>query len=223
MQYELAVLADAQHSTPHTRQLVAALRGQAERLWTLRVQRLAMLRQAQHREQLESERASAAEASLRDPLTGLPNRRAFDHQMDTVDHTRDQLHGPLVLLLVDVDEFKAVNDTFSHHAGDRVLQEVARAITTYCRTEDTAARFGGDEFAVFLRTDLARGTDIAERIRRAVATVPWHTIAPGIRVTLSIGAAALAPGMTARDLFDAADRQLYRAKDRGRNQVAASC
>jgi diguanylate cyclase (GGDEF)-like protein len=123
--------------------------------------------------------------------------------------------------LIDVDKFKDINDRYSHGIGDRVLAQVADLIRAHCRQLDVPVRFGGDEFAVFLHADLATTARIAERIRRSVGGHRWHDIAPALRVTVSMGAASLPEGMAARQLFDAADRQLYAAKHRGRDQVAA--
>jgi diguanylate cyclase (GGDEF)-like protein len=214
-QYELAVLVALEFPGEVTRDLMAALRAQAHLLWRLRTERMSMLRQARHRIELEAARARADEAAAQDPLTGLGNRRGFDRQMAALGP------GPLVLMLVDVDRFKRINDVYSHAVGDSVLREVADVLRTHCRPGDVPVRFGGDEFALFLRTDLAGAALVADRIRCALATVLWGEIAPGLRVTVSIGAADLGEGMTARSLFDAADRHLYSAKHRGRDQWAA--
>jgi len=128
----------------------------------------------------------------------------------------------MVLLLVDVDNFKNINDRYSHGAGDRVLREIADVLRAQCRAGDLAVRFGGDEFAVFVRGDLAAATRIAERIQRTVATYRWHEIAAGLRVTISIGAAPVRDGMDGRALFDAADLQLFAAKNGGRDQLVAA-
>jgi diguanylate cyclase (GGDEF)-like protein len=141
--------------------------------------------------------------------------------MALLDRGEDLRSDPLVLLLVDVDTFKDINDTYSHGVGDRVLVEIARLLQEHCRRDDVPVRFGGDEFAVFVAGDLSTAARIGERVRRTVATYPWHEIAVGMRVTLSMGAAELRAGMVARQLFDAADRQLYAAKHRGRDQLAA--
>jgi diguanylate cyclase len=126
-----------------------------------------------------------------------------------------------VLMLVDVDKFKGINDRYSHGVGDRVLREVAAVLRAHCRQDDVAIRFGGDEFALFLRCDLATAARVGERIRQVIAGRDWSDLGLGLRVTLSIGVAALADGMDGRDLFDYADRQLYAAKRRGRDQLAA--
>ena len=145
--------------------------------------------------------------SLEDPLTGLANRRRLD---DTLATGSDR-H---VVALIDVDHFKRVNDHYSHQVGDEVLRELAVLLRAGCRAGDIAARYGGEEFAVLFH-DLpeAEALAAAERIRRTVADHPWDEIAPGLRVTVSIGVAA------GPDLVSLADRRLYQAKDAGRNRV----
>jgi diguanylate cyclase (GGDEF)-like protein len=168
---------------------------------------------------VESERALAEAELVRDPLTGLGNRRTFDRIMNAID--TGTLPGPTVLLLIDVDEFKAINDAYSHSSGDRVLVEIARILRAHCRAEDVPARFAGDEFTVFLRAGLSAGRDAAERIRSAVAAADFSAMTPGTAVSISAGVAALRPGMTGRDLFQEADRRLYQAKRDGRDRVSA--
>jgi diguanylate cyclase (GGDEF)-like protein len=217
-QYELAVLAAQECPTEVAHDLVAALRGQAQLLWRLRLERMSMLRQARRRIELEAARARADAEALQDPLTGLGNRRAFDLQLAAVDADGA---GPLVLVLIDVDRFKNINDVYSHTVGDAVLREVGSVLRAHCRQGDLSVRFGGDEFAVFVHADLSSAARVGERIRRALLARNWPEIAPGLRVTVSIGAAAHREGMTARQLFDLADRHLYAAKHRGRDQWAA--
>lgn len=217
--YELGLLAVAEHPTAE-RDMLSALRAQAQHLWHLRSERIVMLRQARRRVELEAERTRADEAALQDPLTGLGNRRRFDQQMALIDQP-DQRPDPLVLLLVDVDRFKAINDTYSHGVGDRVLIQIAQVLRAHCRRADVPVRFGGDEFAIFVHGDLNMATRIGERIRRAIAGHRWHELMPDMCVTVSVGAAPLRDGMAAGQLFDAADRQLYAAKRGGRDQLAA--
>jgi diguanylate cyclase (GGDEF)-like protein len=220
IQYELALLAVAEHSDAQ-RHVLTALRAQAQHLWNLRLERIAMLRQARRRVELEAERTRADEVALQDPLTGLGNRRSFDQQMALLDRDGERRPTQRVLLLVDVDKFKDINDTYSHGVGDRVLVEIARVLRAHCRHTDVPVRFGGDEFAVFVHGDLATAARIGERIRRSISSYPWSEIALGMRVTLSMGAAPLRDDMGSGQLFDAADRQLYAAKHRGRDQLAA--
>jgi diguanylate cyclase (GGDEF)-like protein len=166
---------------------------------------------------------SLCELSLRDPLTGLANRRHFravlERSIDIVARSGESV----LLLLLDIDHFKAINDTHGHLAGDQVLQAVARCLTRCVRPMDTVARYGGEEFAVILPSCRpAFGRNVAERIRRAVETLSI-AVAPlaSLRVTISVGG-AYAPEWvrsTADLWIERADLQLYRAKADGRNQV----
>jgi diguanylate cyclase (GGDEF)-like protein len=194
------------------------IRYQARELWRQRLQRLGMLRQARQREEQEQARRLAESALMHDALTGLANRRRFDQVMVELDTGR--FAEPAALLLVDVDKFKAVNDTYSHSVGDEVLREVAGVLRAHCRAGDVPIRYAGDEFVVVLQGDLDAARQVADRIRIAVRDAGLEHVAPGLGVSVSIGAAVLDPGMTARDLFDAADTNLYRAKRGGRDQVA---
>jgi diguanylate cyclase (GGDEF)-like protein/PAS domain S-box-containing protein len=148
--------------------------------------------------------------ALRDPVTGLANRRAFDDQIYLQSHTDAK---PGVLLMIDVDDFKDVNDTHGHEAGDRTLRLVGEAIADSIRPQDFAARIGGDEFAAILPVaGLATPREVAERIRHAIAATA------ALSVTVSIGVAPLAHD--ARAALLAADQALYEAKSGGRNQVS---
>lgn len=216
-QYELALLAAAEQPGDSTGALLNAVRAHARHLWRLRLERRSMLQQARRRVDLEATRASADRDAAQDALTGLGNRRQFDRQLDQIGDSA----GSAVLLLVDIDRFKGINDHFSHIVGDRVLREIAAILRAHCRPEDVAVRLGGDEFALFLRTDLPAAARIGERIRDVVTARDWNQVAFGLRVTLSIGVAALGNGMDGRQLYDLADRNLYVAKRSGRDRVAA--
>lgn len=148
--------------------------------------------------------------TLRDPVTGLANRRAFDDHMYLQTRTDATLD---VLLMIDVDEFKQINDTHGHDAGDRTLRLIGEAINESIRPQDFAARIGGDEFAAILSgADLRGGREAAERVRRAIA------VNDDVNVTVSVGLAPLAGDSRAALL--AADAALYDAKSRGRDQVS---
>ncbi|WP_250002334.1 diguanylate cyclase [Actinoplanes sp. M2I2] len=216
IRFEMALTALAIDGGQAARDLFEAVEGQTRELWRLRMQRLAMLRQAHQREESEAARARAEREVLRDPLTGLDNRRRFDLLMDRID--RGLIPAPLVLLIVDVDHFKAINDAYSHATGDRALREVARILRAHCRADDIPVRYAGDEFTVFLQGDLAVGREVAERIRAAVAR---SDILPGVRITVSVGLAALGEGMSGETLFREADDRLYAAKWSGRNTIAS--
>ena len=163
------------------------------------------------------------ELSLRDPLTGLANRRHFHAALEReVDRVARSGEAALLMML-DIDHFKRVNDTHGHVAGDQVLQAIARTLAGCVRPMDTLARYGGEEFAIVLPACQAEfGRAVAERIRRAVAATPI-VVAPNttVHVTLSIGGAfALQWIRSTTSLWtNRADHQLYRAKSEGRNRV----
>ncbi len=162
--------------------------------------------------------------SLRDPLTGLANRRQFrsavDREIDRVARSGESA----LLLMLDIDHFKQVNDTHGHVAGDQVLQAIARILTDCVRPMDVLARYGGEEFAVVLPgcQSAAFGNVVAERIREAIETNPIRvTPVLELPVTVSIGGAFAMPWIrsTAALWIDRADHELYRAKSLGRNRV----
>jgi diguanylate cyclase len=214
-QYELAITAVREFPGDATQVVLESLRSHVEALWQLRLDRRTMLRQAYRRVELEAARTTADLAATSDALTGLGNRRMFDHRITAV-----MAGGSL--LLIDVDHFKDINDSYSHGVGDRVLGEIAAVLRAHCRHDEVAIRFGGDEFAMFLSTGEDEARQIAERIRRVIQARDWSTIAPGLTVTLSMGLAACRAGEPGRDLYDRADARLYVAKRAGRNRLAAA-
>jgi diguanylate cyclase (GGDEF)-like protein len=157
--------------------------------------------------------------ATRDSLTGLANRRLFDESLQREVARAQRLSTPVSLLLLDVDHFKQVNDTYGHQTGDEVLREVADALVANTKNYDVAARYGGDEFVVLLpgccRDDAIR---VAERVRNGIARAVGE--AP---VTISAGVAAVPDNANdAERLMAAADAALYEAKRTGRDRVAGS-
>ncbi|WP_244140187.1 sensor domain-containing diguanylate cyclase [Caballeronia sp. BCC1704] len=166
------------------------------------------------------------ESSARDGLTGVFNRAYFDERYSR-EHALAASSGySLCVLLIDVDNFKAYNDTFGHLAGDDCLRKVAHALTeTLARTGDFVARYGGEEFVVVLPAcDAAAGLAIAEKLRAAVESAALPAPRPGTVVTISVGLACrdAASRQTAKALLGAADAGLYAAKAGGRNRVASA-
>jgi two-component system cell cycle response regulator len=175
-------------------------------------------------------RARVLRSGLSDYLTGWHNRRYLNARLRE-ELARSQRSGASVAcMMIDVDLFKAINDSFGHVGGDEVLREVAARIEAHVRASDTAARFGGDEFTLLLpETSLEDALRLAERIRAAL--VAEVEVLPGqtCRVTLSIGVAALPAAVRGADLKSLADRllgdadaALYRAKAAGRDRVVAA-
>ncbi len=161
------------------------------------------------------------EHSLIDPLTELWNRRALMGRLDEELARADRYGGSLSLLMIDVDEFKQVNDTYGHGVGDRLLCAIAGLIREHCRRCDLPARYGGDEFSVVLpSTSLTSAAALAERFRQMVAGIRLRVDGTDVRATASFGAAALAgPHDSPQDLLARADAALYRSKQAGRNRV----
>lgn len=163
------------------------------------------------------------ELSLRDPLTGTANRRQFDSILDRELDRVARSGDVALLLIVDIDHFKLVNDQHGHNVGDAVLQQVAATLAQCVRPMDTLARYGGEEFAIVLPAcQPAYGQNVADRIRRAVENLRIQA-APGleINVTVSVGGAyALQWIRSTRKLWiERADQQLYQAKHKGRNRI----
>lgn len=161
------------------------------------------------------------ELAIRDELTGLPNRR-YMLEMMWLEHARAQRsRQPLLLALLDLDHFKAVNDTHGHAAGDVALQSFAQTVHGCVRASDLLARWGGEEFLLLMaNTHPADGTRLLERVRATVAATP--VALPGgtqLSLTVSVGLAELAPGESTAALLQRADAALYGAKRLGRNRV----
>lgn len=162
------------------------------------------------------------EASTRDAMTRTYNRRYFMQRL-TAEVAFAQRHETQVaVIMLDVDHFKRVNDTWGHKAGDDVLKNIAVAIQGAIRTEDVFARFGGEEFAVLVRgVDHHNATAFAERLRKTVSRIEIATSDTSLRVTLSAGVASLGECKTSDELLLVADERLYKAKESGRNTVCA--
>jgi len=159
-----------------------------------------------------------------DELTGLPNRRRFMRALTTEIARAKRSGGTFGVLMLDIDDFKRVNDRFGHDAGDRVLCVFADVLRSAMRETDVAARIGGEEFACLLpSSDEAGAHGLAERIRVDLArrAIPLPD-GREVTVTASLGIAAYPEGKTAEGLLRAADRALYRAKAEGKNRVASN-
>ncbi|HEX8979932.1 MAG TPA: diguanylate cyclase [Parasulfuritortus sp.] len=171
-------------------------------------------------EQIRLQAEQLRELSIRDPLTNLLNRRHFDERaaqlyLQAVRHRR-----PLSLMVGDLDLFKQINDNFSHAVGDEVLRRVAGLLQHKCRSSDVVARYGGEEFVVaFVESTAAQAALRCEELRRSIEEHPWHELAPGLRVTMSMGLSDDTGLGNVEKMLAAADARLYEAKHGGRNRV----
>ncbi len=163
------------------------------------------------------------EAALRDALTKAFNKKYFQDRLVAEFAYAERHHTPLSLIMIDIDFFKRVNDTYGHLAGDHVLQGIAQRIMSSIRTEDVFARYGGEEFAIICRgIPLPNAAILAERLRTIVAGTPFRWDDKVLAVTISLGVAGLPDPRIRepRELVAAADQALYQAKQAGRNRVA---
>jgi two-component system cell cycle response regulator len=183
------------------------------------------IRKKRYAERLRDNVQMSIEAAITDALTSLHNRRYMESHLATLVEQAHVRGKPLTVLVLDIDFFKAVNDTHGHDAGDDVLREFATRLKKSIRGIDLACRYGGEEFVVVMPdTDMAVATMVAERLRRRIAAEPF-AISRGehkVEVTISAGLAALGGAKdTAADVLKRADQALYRAKRDGRNRVVA--
>jgi diguanylate cyclase (GGDEF)-like protein len=179
---------------------------------------------------LETSHAALRELAIRDELTGLYNRREMNFILrDEIQRSR-RYGSPLALIMLDIDLFKPVNDTYGHPVGDQVLKALAQLIAESVRALDRPIRYGGEEFAISVPAlTSADAATMAERLRLIVANNLFRILNSGgapteITLTISLGIAALpSDGDSAETLLDAADHALYEAKRRGRNCVVQFC
>jgi diguanylate cyclase (GGDEF)-like protein len=173
---------------------------------------------------IEIERQRLYENSIRDPLTGLYTRRHLREVYPAWAAAHDRRSEQVLSMLVlDIDHFKKVNDTWGHGVGDAVLVRVAACLLETVRANDLVFRVGGEEFVVLLHTaDTTTGARVAERVRSSLAAVEWTHPMVGQLVTASIGLAERRQGESIDQLLDRADRALYEAKRTGRNRVVVS-
>jgi len=151
-----------------------------------------------------------------DPLTGILNRSSFQELYKRLSSTR--FSYPMGFIVIDLDDFKKINDTYGHIVGDKVLQKVTKVVRKHIRRTDIFARWGGEEFVLLLpQTDLEGTRKVAEKLRRALEEIE---IPPyGLKITASFGATEVLPGEELKEVFERADRALYRAKELGKNRV----
>jgi diguanylate cyclase (GGDEF)-like protein len=190
----------------------------SEVLWRLRRRLAAAARVSA----LQAERDALKSLAITDGLTQLANHRAFQERLREEFRRAQRYDDPMACIVMDVDHFKAVNDTHGHQTGDEVLQHVAKGIRSAVRETDYCARYGGDEFGVLLpKTHLAGALTVAERMSQALKAIRAG-VDGAIRVTASFGVSGF-PGRsvtTADQLLKTADDALYRSKKEGRNKIS---
>ncbi len=172
--------------------------------------------------ELETLNEQVKELSLRDPLTSVYNRRyLLEHGVKLFNQAK-RYERPLSSVLLDVDHFKQVNDTFGHSIGDLVLKALAKLLSTALRSADILARYGGEEFVILMpETRLDSAVLACERLRKLVESYTWSDIHPDLSITISIGVAADLSLADYNAQLDLADAKLYEAKRTGRNKVCA--
>jgi len=184
------------------------------------------IRKRRYADHLRDNVQHSIEMAVTDALTGLHNRRYMETHIGMLAEQASNRGKSLALMMLDIDFFKSVNDTYGHDAGDDVLREFAMRIRKSIRGIDLACRYGGEEFVIVMpETDMHIAGMVAERLRRAVAAEPFAIDkgARQIQVTISIGLAALErKGEPVADVLKRADLALYRAKHDGRNRVVAA-
>ena len=184
------------------------------------------LRKKRYADRLRHNVQLSLEMAITDQLTGLHNRRYMSRHLDTLIESAKKSGKPIAFLILDIDYFKAVNDTHGHDMGDEVLREFANRISANVRGIDLACRYGGEEFVVVMPdTDMDLAWSVAERLRASVETAPFHIsrVPHALNITISIGiAGSEGPADSADDLLHRADQALYKAKRDGRNRIVAA-
>jgi diguanylate cyclase (GGDEF)-like protein len=162
----------------------------------------------------------ALDTALTDPVTGINNRAAMNANLDREINLAHRHGNPLSLIMLDIDRFKQINDSYGHIAGDVVLKALAECVTECTRSSDIVFRYGGEEFAILLSNTEGDGASLlANRIRVAVEGRAVKHESAVIRLTVSVGVATLERGDGAADILEKADQALYQAKQEGRNRV----
>ena len=187
----------------------------------LRARVRTQLRRKYYTESLRESMQATIEMAVIDPLTGLNNRRYMESQLGNVLQKAQARRRPVSLMILDIDHFKRVNDTYGHGAGDDVLKGFAQRVRQVIRAVDLMCRLGGEEFVILMpETDIDYAAMIAERVRSSVETTPFPVEGGrNLPITVSIGIADNSSSAAPDDLLKRADIALYRSKSNGRNQV----
>lgn len=191
---------------------LAVIERGAEMLFTLR-------QAAEKEEDLMIQNRVMERLSKTDALTGLYNHKTFQNYLDQLVQQAEHSHSQLQLAVLDIDNFKSINDNFGHSAGDKVLKHVAEVILAKAESHDVVARYGGEEFAViFTNKSFGETLALLEEIRKAIADLTHPEIGGG-RVTVSAGLQNYYYGLSKSDFFKKADAYLYEAKRNGKNRI----
>lgn len=167
--------------------------------------------------------AQLGELSVRDPLTGLHNRRHMDETIDRMFSYALRSKDPLSVAIIDLDDFKRINDRHTHLVGDQVLQQAAAVLASAIRGSDELVRMGGEEFALLMPgTSSAEALTVCDRMRCTLAQHDWDAVIAGIAVTASFGIATTGVAREVSELVRSADEQLLKAKRTGKNRVLCS-
>ena len=168
---------------------------------------------------LKSKLKIANNQALRDTLTGLPNRNAYNEHIESELARWKRYHTPLSLIIWDIDYFKNINDSYGHKAGDKVLQLIAKQLTEHSRTTDFISRFGGEEFTMLLpNTDGKSALILANQLRQTIEKTGFNASGSSVAITISCGVTEFTPNDTEESAFERADQALYQAKEEGRNR-----
>jgi diguanylate cyclase len=174
-------------------------------------------------EKLHKELQSARVEALIDPLTGILNRRGFEDAARQTFEDQSALVKGVCLLMVDIDHFKKINDTYGHLFGDKIIRAIAETLKSKVRGQDSVARMGGEEFAVLLtETDVAGARVVAENIRQSIERGKVRRLDSQDHIsgiTISVGVSTYSKGKSIVDMLDQADKALYKSKQQGRNRT----
>ena len=177
-------------------------------------------------EETENLRKKVTEHNLQafnDTLTGIPNRHAYEERLQQEYARWKRYQQPLAIMVVDIDNFKQINDNYGHRAGDKALRIIANQLQNMTRETDLIARYGGDEFVLLLPETSAKGAlAIAEKLRNAVEKCAFHFREKKVTITVSCGISEYLSGDAPEDAFERADQALYKSKHKGRNQFSSA-
>ena len=172
--------------------------------------------------ELKSKLKIANTQALRDPLTGLPNRNAYNERLEMELSRWKRYHSPLSLIIWDIDHFKNINDNYGHKAGDKVLRLIAKQLSDHSRASDFISRFGGEEFTMLLpNTNCHSALIFANQLRQTIENAGFNSSGTSVDITISCGVTEFIEQDTDESAFERADQALYHAKEQGRNKCCS--